>query len=1136
MTATFRSPLGLFALGVSLAGGWGGSVLADGAAPALPLPEDHGQKGWARAHRVHYQTRPLWQDAQSAMGRKDYAAAYGKLREVLSIDPENNHARIYLVDMCTKLGRNDEGMALCDELLTLYPDYTDGYLNKAFLAIKAARTDLAVATFDALLHRPGLERPQRLLALQNAAELCAKSEKYDIAERYARQWAALDDGVKVRLMLVECAIRQKQWAAAVEEIDRALALTRGEPLRGELQLKRAFALVNLGRYRDADVALMQARERLPDVQSRLTIERQLGFNAATTTNPAAAALHFKAYLLESFDEAVARGYLDALVASEQWDMAVAEAKGMVKQPGLTPEFTEYVGCTVLFAYTHLGNSLGAYMVARQLAAMTGKPGYLVDAASAAERLNEGAEAARLYREALDKQFVPSVAMAYHYLLKRLGRAEEGVAYLQKTAQATDAPQVLRQAAIYELAQVCREHKQEAAYFTLMNQLLALSPEAAFMKEYAVHLYGAGRYEAAAGMFERYVSVETNGAACYPVCGVLADIQLVLQKPAEAVKWLQRAAELGPRDEVWNFRMARAEYALGEYRACIDRLLPLAGNRDVYHLYIGFSFYKLKMPGLALLHLNRVRNSESLNDAERFTLFSNRAYLQYDQDQDRAALEDLDTALSYRTDPDLEMVRLKVLTRLGRFEEAVDTGRAMIEARTDTATQAELLRLLQDSPDPDFRRRAVAMLSTPETVYMSEVCQTVGLAAFRLNRHDDAIRWFSRALEYEPGRVDTYYLRGLAWFKRGKFKDSEQDFVTFYDRAAEQQALPATFWGDLGILEGKLGDFDLGTAALQHSMDAYVADVDSVKETGYQFMKWNRNTEARAAFRSSVDFYDEILPYLEGTNAEEYAQASHLMRKEYTKVDKSVGLQAYISKTDLDAHTQAEAPVVQTIDGSLPSQAGIMGTYRPPKIGFRDERQLDVFGRVLANFEPHSWHLDEASYQGGAGVVYKPFITQNFNTSIERLFKIGDNAEDNWLWRNTGFWERGEAPKIDRSWWLYQKAYGEISYFLEDTKRWIYYVDGRLGPAFPLRSKMTLTVPRLLAIGRYQSNDETGLGTYAMVGAGADLRILEQERQYTSERWYLDLFADYVWGWFDKTPDGYDASDFHGVMFGFNFVK
>lgn len=1137
MSAMDRRWIGLAVIAASLMGsGTAVTARAEVKSPALSLPETHGGSGWLRSQRIRYQNRPLWQQALADIGRGDDASAHKRLRDILTHDPQNNHARIYLIEVCRRLGKPEEGIALCDELLALYPDYAEGYMNKAYLAVQTGKTDLALRAFDALLQQSAFKGTLRVRALQDAAELCLKSGQMDPATRYGRQWAAAQDGLKPRLFLIECAVKQQRWDEAIEHIDRAATFTRGEPMQGELALKKAYALVALRRYRDADEALMQAKERLPGVENRLTIERQLGFNSAVTTNPAMAVVHFKAYLLEAFDEAVARAYLDAVVASGQWELALAETRPMLKRDGLTPEFREYVQCIQMYADTYLGNLPAAYLGACQLAEQTGKASYLLDAATTAERMKEFNEAARQYRAYLDQQMDPAAALAYHYMLKNLGRSPESAPYLQKLIELSSTPAPARQAALYELAQVRREEKQPDRYFELMGTLLKERPEAPFLQEYAVQLYGAGRYDQALALFAQYYEVETNAAPRAMACGVLTDISLALQRPKESVIWLNRAAELAPKDEAWAFRMARAEYALGEYRACVDRLLPMAGSRDIYHLYIGFSFYKLKMPGLALLHLKRVQNPAALSTQERFTLFANRAYLQYDQDQDLAALDDLDAALSCQNDPDLEMVRLKTLARLGRHDEAIETGRLMYAARTETGTRAEMLSLLKDYPDDAFRQRLLAMLHDPEAAYMAEVCQTIGVSAFRLGRQDEAIDWFTRTLEYEPTRIETYYLRGLAWFKKSHFKDSERDFVTFYDRAEKAKALPDTFWGDLGILEGKQKDFDLGTAALEHSTKAYQADVDSVRETGYQYMKWNHNPEARQAFAQSIDFYDEVLPYLGDTNAAEYVTARNAMLKEYTKLDKTVGLQAYVSKTDLDAKSQSEAPVIQTIDGSLPSQAGIMGTYRPPKIGFREERQLDVFGRVMANFEPHSWRLNENSYQGGAGAVYKPFISQNFNTSIERLFKIGDDSENNWLWRNMGSWEHGEAPKVEQSWWLYSKVYGEISYFLEDTKRWIYFIDGRIGPSFPLPHKMTLTAPRLLTVARYQSNDETGLGTYVMIGAGANLRVLEQERQYTTERWYMDLFADYVVGWFDGTPQGYTANDFHGVIFGFNFVK
>ena len=122
-----------------------------------------------------------------------------------------------------------------------------------------------------------------------------KLGRYDLTETYGAKWVEWADGLKPRLLLMECAIKLNQWVPAVDHIDRAVEFTRGEPLRGELFLKKAYILVNLGRLREADDLLEKAKERLPGHETRLAIERQLGFNAALSTNPAAAVVHFKTY-------------------------------------------------------------------------------------------------------------------------------------------------------------------------------------------------------------------------------------------------------------------------------------------------------------------------------------------------------------------------------------------------------------------------------------------------------------------------------------------------------------------------------------------------------------------------------------------------------------------------------------------------------------------------------------------------------------------------------------------------------------------------------------------------------------------------------------------------------------------------
>ena len=1210
MTALHRRPLGTAVLAASLLGlgAAAPAARAEPADPGLPFPEEHGSMGWVQKQRVYFYNRPLWQSARHAIAAGDYPLAHKHLRAILANDPQSNLARVNLIEVCGKLGRHEEGMALCDELLAIYPDYAAGYLSKAFLAGAAGKTNDALRAFDALLQRPAIDRPQKILAVQNgselamkagrydeglalcdrllarypdcaegylsqaflaiaagktdlalhafdgllrqpaldraqklqtvqnAAELALKFERYDLAELYGARWLEWADELRPRLFLVECAIKQERWAQAVERIDRALELVKAESLRGELFMKKAFVLVKLGRVGEADGFLTQARERMPGREDRLTIDRQLGFNAALSSNSAAAVVYFKAYLAQAFDESVARGYLDATLASEEWELACAEGKAMLKRPGISPELREQAQRTILYACKHLNNPLGVYVVARELAELEGKKAYLPDAAQAAVALDEIDEAVRLYRVYLEWRFDPAVALACQYLLKRQGRSAEGATSLLRIVEMPVVPVAVRHAALYELAQLSREQKRPDRYQAFMKELLNDTPETRFLHEYAVQLYGAGQYEAAADAFANYYEIETNAAARYATCAMLGDLNMTLKRPAEAVVWLNRAAAVGPRDIEWQFRMARAEYAMGEYLACIDRLSPLSEGRDIFCLYVGFAFSKLNMPGLALMHLDRIRDCKDFTPQERFTLYANRAYLLCDQDQDVRALAELNSALEVQDDPELELVRLKVLARLGYSEEALDVGRLLLEVCTGSRARAEVMALLRDHPDTDFRQRLLALVPQTRPAYLGDICQTLGVAASRLDRPDEANAWFSKALEYDPGRLDTFFVRGLVAFKQGRFKDAEDDFVTLYERGEKTNAVPASFWSELGILEGKTRDFDLGTAALKQAVETYSSDVDSMREAGYQFMKWRHNAEAQQSFQAAADFYEEVLPYLDSTNAEEYALSRYAMLKENSKLDKTLGLQAYVNKTDFGTHTQGPAPKVSALDGALPSQAGIMGTYRPPEIGFRDERQFDVFGRVIANFEPHSWALDRDSYQGGVGGIYKPFITQNYTVGLERLFKIGANAENNWLWHNAWFWERGQALR-DRSWWLDAKVYGEISYYLQDPKRWIFYVDGRLGPSFPLNSKITLTIPRLMAIGRYQTeNDPTGLGSYVMTGFGANLRVIEPERRHTTERWYVDAFADYAWGWFNNTPEGSDRKDFRGVVFGVNFVK
>ncbi len=1098
----------------------------------LPIPEQRRAYPWAESQRIKYLNTSLMQQAGAAIRTGDHVAATNALRRVLLNDPGNNHAIMFLAGVSDNLEQWDAARPLYEDIIAHYPEYLDPYLRLGTAALRHHQFATARSAFEELLRRAPSDYPRRQDTIRNLAQVEFMDGRYAAAQIYGEQWLGFEPGLPARTFVLECAIKREDWSGALAQLDALQPLTEAGAARGELLLRRGFVLSRLGQYAEANRALQAAKQLLPDPRRRRDVERQTGFNAMRAGQHSVAADRFKACLLEGCDDELARAYLDALAAGESWTMARIEAERLLNETNLTADTRTALQTTLLAALQHDGLDERLALMAQTLAAETGNARFLLDAAAALERLGRNPEALPLYATYLEQHFDTTVALNYFYQLKRTGAIAEGTAVLEEVLAQQNVPDNQRATAIFELAMLRRHEGDTERYFALMEELMRVRPEGSVLHGYGADLLSAGRYDEAAVVLARSVEAEGDAATRFGICKVLADIALHERRPDVAKSWLERALTFGPADDEWTLSMARIEYQLEAYRSCVDRLLPIADRRASFRLYLGFAFYKLGMPGLALFNLNRAEG-QTLSPQEQRNLYANRAYLQFDQEQYAGALEDVDRALAFEADDDLLLVRLKTLVRVGRLREAREAGEALLAQSQDATLRDEIAARVHAIEDPALRAEALAALAQPGTVFQAEVYHALGAAAFQEPDYRPAVDYFTKALNLTGRQSELLYLRGLALYKLGELQRAEEDFVAFYEQAGSSDAVPLNFWGDLGVLEGALGDYDLGTAALAHNTDVFAADVDSNEETAYQYMKWSRRADARAAFKKAIAIYNEVSPYLEGSAAEEYRDQRKAIKQEYTKLGRTWGGQAYLAKTDYDNNN---LPVAQSIDGSLPAQAGVSANWRPPKIGFRNERTLDLFGRVLANFEPRSWSLDQDSYQGGVGLVYKPLVKYNYGLSFERLFKIGDNAEDNWLWRNMLAWEFGERPEPGHSVRPTARIYGEVSYFLDDPRRWVYFLDGRLGPTLAVTDKILATVPQVLGTGRYQSNDETGLGTYVMAGIGANLRILEGERRYTTERWYFDTYGHYVWGWFDKQPASLDQRDFEGVIFGLSIVK
>ena len=284
------------------------------------------------------------------------------------------------------------------------------------------------------------------------------------------------------------------------------------------------------------------------------------------------------------------------------------------------------------------------------------------------------------------------------------------------------------------------------------------------------------------------------------------------------------------------------------------------------------------------------------------------------------------------------------------------------------------------------------------------------------------------------------------------------------------------------------------------------NVNLYKELAYLHLHQGDNDEAVRRFRQGIDHaLNDSQSTEEDTDALE--REIEQMRSEVQRLTHRFELtlyQAWRSNTQ----TVRTSPSVFG-EGIIPSQGGLGLAYQPPVIGFRDERIFQIFGRLLWGTEPRSLNVDDDSLQASLGVRYKPFKQLNAYFGAERLFKIGSQAEDNWLLRVTYGWDRGTRLETGESLWPYSVLYGDLGYFVEDPSNLAFYGEARQGLALKVGNAVMLT-PHLVLDGRYQTLNPDS-NAYLEGGLGASLKYFFNATRYETPRSSLEFLIQYKIG-------------------------
>jgi len=312
--------------------------------------------------------------------------------------------------------------------------------------------------------------------------------------------------------------------------------------------------------------------------------------------------------------------------------------------------------------------------------------------------------------------------------------------------------------------------------------------------------------------------------------------------------------------------------------------------------------------------------------------------------------------------------------------------------------------------------------------------------------------------------------------------------------------------DMGYCQLSLGRRKDAVAAWDRALALEPERLRLWEDAGYAYMALCKNDLAMERFKSAID-NQPLYPSATDEEAKASRETIHRLRKEVSKLDTSLLATGYLGYYSSRAG-QAAVPGGQ---GGIyqPGNSGVELAWRPPVIGMRDDRILELVGRINWVLNRDSLNIDPDSGQGAVGLRYKPFKSQNIFFGGERLIKIGKLAEDNWLLRAMGSWTDGYDLDPERQNWNFSYLYLEADRYLENPSRFFFTGEARQGWTFKVARNAMLT-PHAVADARVWTPDDNQLSVWEL-GLGISFKYLFNEDKYRTPRSYVEFLAQYKAG-------------------------
>lgn len=420
-------------------------------------------------------------------------------------------------------------------------------------------------------------------------------------------------------------------------------------------------------------------------------------------------------------------------------------------------------------------------------------------------------------------------------------------------------------------------------------------------------------------------------------------------------------------------------------------------------------------------------------------------------------------------------------RLGKVD---PSGLAATEKQLWYATRARLARSAGDMND------AVALLQrgaaeTPNAALHYEL----GLTALAAGNTPLARKHLDRARTLDPAnwRADL---------QLGYVCQTQRDLdcaISAFERVAASQQGPVGLAETLAYTHLGRGDHEQAVAWFKRAID----EIDM--QQAARMVRVGGNVHDQAAGQATTTTVSEI-PLAQNGRPEAKREALRQQVGNMTRQWQLTGYQSVRRR----GNQPSEAGVVG--GGAVPSQGGLELQARIPGLTSRNGRILQLESRLLWSNRPGSLAIEDDTLQAMIGIAFKPFITQDAFLRLEKLIKIGEQSQNNWLLHGSWGMADGWGWNAVRSHWNYSTLYVDAGVMLQDEKTRSLYLEARQGRSFAVARKTVLT-PYVLLVARRQNPDPSS-ASYIEAGAGVSFKTHFNGSRYAAERSNVELSLQY----------------------------